>query len=180
MFGFLWALQPLVLSLVVVWLLPFLEINSYLSKKKKKKKKKSHYLNVCYWVPPLVSTSLFGFSPLKTVSVLERFECMLLGRTTIWVPALVSTSLFGFSPLKMVLSVFLFCWALGSCILWLWGLPFGNKRLFIKKKKKVSIVERFECMLLGPTTRGKMLSRQFPSRPYVWLRLVGCVGYGQI
>ena len=31
------ALGPLVLSLVVVGLLPFLEINSYLSKKKKKK-----------------------------------------------------------------------------------------------------------------------------------------------
>ena len=28
------------------------------------------------WVPPLVSTSLFGFSPLKTVSVMERFECL--------------------------------------------------------------------------------------------------------
>ena len=97
------------------------------------------------WVPPLLSTSLFGFSPLKTVSVVERFECMLLGPTTIWVPPLESTSLFGFSPLKTVF-----------------------------------VVERFECMLLGPTTRGKMLSRQFPSRPYVWLRLVSCVDYGQI
>ena len=37
MFGLLGAFKPLVLSLVVVGLFPFLEINSYLSKKKKKK-----------------------------------------------------------------------------------------------------------------------------------------------
>ena len=67
---------------------------------------------------PTTSVHLFGFSPLKMVSVVERLN-LCLGPTTsvhiiiwflstkrfecmYWVPPLMFTSLFGFSPLKFL------------------------------------------------------------------------------
>ena len=64
-------------------------------------------------------STLFGFSPLKTVSVVERFECILLGPTTIWVSPLASTSLFGFPSLKSFCSgEMLKTWGCKGGMLW--------------------------------------------------------------
>ena len=57
-FGFLGALGLLELSLVVVRLLPFLEINSYLSKKKKNMLQQfNNYIQVAGF--SIISTKLF-------------------------------------------------------------------------------------------------------------------------
>ena len=63
----------------------------------------------------------------RDVEVCLVFSFVVLG--CCWLFRAVAFSL----VLGEVLSVFLFFWALGSCILWLWGLPFGNKHLIIQK-----------------------------------------------